>query len=259
MKLKCPSPLCITSESDNAFRKRLEACNCMSIGKKKYSESYSATKDSAFENVKCDTCKKQTRNRSVAFLKRIGNNMLLHLSTGANSKTSNTTDHQVYRAFDEDRYMPPSLYRVVTNLSPPLMATSTDDTITTLESDARNNSGDLRAFSVALGSTSELHSDRNRCIYRSFHQYVFTPQTHVGNGKYTIERKHKVKKRDRLQMQSQQESQQTNQEFRKGLQKQMKPEFKTQRESFATNSDIRTGKACIILNKNFHIIYQDKQ
>nr|XP_040224775.2 uncharacterized protein LOC120950637 isoform X9 [Anopheles coluzzii] len=42
-------------------------------------------------------------------------------------------------------------------------------------------------------------------------------------------------------MQSQQESQQTNQEFRKGPQKQMKPESKTQRESFATNSDIRTG------------------
>uniref|UniRef100_A0A182SG04 Uncharacterized protein n=1 Tax=Anopheles maculatus TaxID=74869 RepID=A0A182SG04_9DIPT len=237
MKLKCPSPLCLTSESDDTFRKRLDGYDCLNCGVKKYkSEVYSAADNCASG----DTCTKPSRNRPVSFLKRIGGNILHNLGPGHRFKiASDTTQHQVYRAFDEDPSAPSSPYWSSRKPSLPLFSTTTKETITTADESVKRNSSELRAFSIAVSSTSNVPDDHDRCFYRSFHQYVSTAHPSHGNGKYAIERKHKVKKRDLLHKQKQQE-------FRQERQKQMpkrvpKPHRNTC-EFIALNCGTRTGK-----------------
>uniref|UniRef100_A0A182QBJ1 Uncharacterized protein n=1 Tax=Anopheles farauti TaxID=69004 RepID=A0A182QBJ1_9DIPT len=207
MKLKCPSPLCLASESENRLRTQLANCDCLSAaGLKDY-------KSEVYGNV--NTCepgstgsgegaKKSTRQRSVSFLKRLGSNILHNLGPGSTASTRAAHHHQVYRAFDEDHSMPPPAYWGITSTpttpntpSPKVSTNVTEETIT-LGRDRNADDGDVRAFSVTTGTpTSNAFGDRDRYLYRSFHQYVYTPQSQ-GNGKYAIERKHKVKKRDLL-------------------------------------------------------------
>ncbi|KFB36597.1 hypothetical protein ZHAS_00003793 [Anopheles sinensis] len=259
MKLKCPSPLCLSSGSDdglNRHRKRLGECDCLSVpdalAKKQRSEVYGATGivgDVAVKKPNSTDSPSSTssRHRSVSLLKRIGNNILLNLGPGTTAGNAGARQHnQVYRAFEEDRSPPPSYWRSQPRETVTVRAGDDEGGDHEDDSGRNDDCDELRAFSVAAGPTSNAFGDR--FLYRSFHQYVYTPQPYPGSpGKYAIERKHKVKKRDLLLVQRQQrQQQQTNQEL---LQKPPTAESKTERkpcEPSASFREPRTGKACQI-------------
>uniref|UniRef100_A0A182MK88 Uncharacterized protein n=1 Tax=Anopheles culicifacies TaxID=139723 RepID=A0A182MK88_9DIPT len=182
MKLKCPSPLCLTSQSDKTLRKRLDGCDCLNCGLKKCKSEVINSGDSYSSNAASgETCTKSARKRSVSLLKRIGGNILHNLGPGHRTKiATSTTHHQVYRAFDEDPITPPSLYSPSSNPSLPTISTVTKETITTNKC-ANKNRSDFHAFSMAVNSTSNVHGDRDRFLYRSLHHYVYSPQSYQGN------------------------------------------------------------------------------
>uniref|UniRef100_A0A182WIZ7 Uncharacterized protein n=1 Tax=Anopheles minimus TaxID=112268 RepID=A0A182WIZ7_9DIPT len=214
-------------QSEKSHRKRLDECDCLNCGFKKCKSEVTSSGDSS--NVASgDTCTKSARKRSVSLLKRIGGNILHNLGPGHRSKiATTTTQHQVYRAFEEDPITSPSLHSP-SSYPPSLrpISTVTKETITT-DKGANKNRSDFQAFSMAVNSTSNVADDRDRYLYRSLHHYVYSPLSYQGNSKYAIERKHKVKKRDLLQKQKLPEPQQIEKEFRREHQKQMKRSCET--------------------------------
>ncbi|XP_035789252.1 sorbin and SH3 domain-containing protein 1-like isoform X12 [Anopheles albimanus] len=197
MKLKCPSPLCLSSESDDGYGKRM-TFNCDFLNadiKKKFGRQHKSAVHAISEKSEC--VRRNTHNftplskRSVALLKRIGNNILQNLgSTGSSNSAEDSGNHQVYRAYDHDHVPPPSYWGITSNSSHEAAEYPKD-------------SGNLRSLSMAVGSSTPQSTmiNRERSFYQSLHQYIYTPLPYSQSRKYPIEQKHKVKRHEILAIQ----------------------------------------------------------
>uniref|UniRef100_A0A182J5T8 Uncharacterized protein n=1 Tax=Anopheles atroparvus TaxID=41427 RepID=A0A182J5T8_ANOAO len=267
MKLKCPSPLCLSSGSDDGYhqhRKRLGDCDCLSVpgafAKKQRSEVYGeegSVSDAGSDKKPTSSSSSSassSRHRSVSLLKRIGNNILLNLGPGTTGNASSVGQphhHQVYRAFEEDHSPPPSYWK-----SEPDPAEDNGDDRGDSKRNDDEGGGTLSAFSLAAVPTSNAFGDR--FFYRSFHHYVYTPQPYPGSpGKYAIERKHKVKKRDLLLVQRLQANQERQEQQRP------RTESKTEGKPCEPSASIREPRTATLHgqefeNNNIHTIDQLK-